>query len=264
MHGQLIQRGAFLRHNQELRHRDRGAGAQVAPPRRAGGRRCTSSRSTMPWCRRTSGAASSSSAGGARPSAARPSCCSSRASSSCAMRPRRSPSSAFPEALEVGGVAYALCYKFEPGHPLDGVTMTRAAAPAQSARRAALRVAGARAAARQDQPSDPRSAQEPAQALRPGAAVRDGGAGDPGAGDRPLLPALSEAILRKTGVEVPLDAWDRRRSAAAPAHELSRWWTTRARSWRWAAICRRCVPSSASRRGGSSARARAKSSSAAA
>ncbi len=27
-------------------------------------------------------------------------------------------------------------------------------------------------------------------------------------GDRPLLPALSDAILRKTGVEVPLDAWD--------------------------------------------------------
>ncbi len=30
----------------------------------------------------------------------------------------------FPEALEVGGVAYPLAYKFEPGHPLDGVTLT--------------------------------------------------------------------------------------------------------------------------------------------
>ena len=30
----------------------------------------------------------------------------------------------FPQALEIGGVAYALSYKFEPGHPLDGVTMT--------------------------------------------------------------------------------------------------------------------------------------------
>ncbi len=30
----------------------------------------------------------------------------------------------FPEALEIGGVVYALSYKFEPGHPLDGVTMT--------------------------------------------------------------------------------------------------------------------------------------------
>lgn len=30
----------------------------------------------------------------------------------------------FPPTLEIGGVTYALTYKFEPGHPLDGVTMT--------------------------------------------------------------------------------------------------------------------------------------------
>ncbi|MCC7548564.1 MAG: ATP-dependent RNA helicase HrpA [Burkholderiales bacterium] len=30
----------------------------------------------------------------------------------------------FPEALEIGGVVYALSYRFEPGHPLDGVTIT--------------------------------------------------------------------------------------------------------------------------------------------
>ncbi len=30
----------------------------------------------------------------------------------------------FPPALEIGGVVYALSYKFEPGHPLDGVTIT--------------------------------------------------------------------------------------------------------------------------------------------
>ncbi len=30
----------------------------------------------------------------------------------------------FPQALEIGGVVYALSYKFEPGHPLDGVTIS--------------------------------------------------------------------------------------------------------------------------------------------
>src|SRR5581483_11258644 len=29
----------------------------------------------------------------------------------------------FPEAIEIGGLVYALRYKFAPGHPLDGVTM---------------------------------------------------------------------------------------------------------------------------------------------
>ena len=30
----------------------------------------------------------------------------------------------FPETLEMNGVSYKLAYRFEPGHPLDGVTMT--------------------------------------------------------------------------------------------------------------------------------------------
>ena len=50
--GSSIRHGAFLRHNQELRARGRGAGAQVPAPRRAGGRRAPSSPSTMRACRR--------------------------------------------------------------------------------------------------------------------------------------------------------------------------------------------------------------------
>jgi ATP-dependent helicase HrpA len=53
----------------------------------------------------------------------------------------------------------------------------------------------------------PRVAQEPAQALRPGAASGHPGDGASGAGSS-LTVALSQALLRVTGVDVPQDTWN--------------------------------------------------------
>jgi ATP-dependent helicase HrpA len=114
----------------------------------------------------------------------------------------------FPETLEIGGVAYALNYKFEPGHPLDGVTI---AVPLHllnqlDEHRCDWLVPGLLrdkiSHLLRGLPKNLRKSFVPVpQHVTAAMEVLD-------APDRPLLPALSDAILRKTGVEVPVDAWD--------------------------------------------------------
>jgi ATP-dependent helicase HrpA len=114
----------------------------------------------------------------------------------------------FPSSLEVGGVVYALTYKFEPGHALDGVTM---AVPLHLLNQLDERrcdwlvpgllrdklghlIKGLPKTLRRNFVPVPQYVTAVLDILDPGAA--------------PLLPALSEAIQRKTGIEVPVDAWD--------------------------------------------------------
>jgi ATP-dependent helicase HrpA len=114
----------------------------------------------------------------------------------------------FPEAIEIGGVAYALSYKFEPGHPLDGVTMTVPLhllnqvdenccdwlVPGLLRDKLGHLVRGLPKNLRKNFVPVPQHVTAVMEALE--------------AGEGALLPALSAAIERKTGVQVPLDAWD--------------------------------------------------------
>jgi ATP-dependent helicase HrpA len=114
----------------------------------------------------------------------------------------------FPSSLEVGGVVYALTYKFEPGHALDGVTM---AVPLHLLNQLDERrcdwlvpgllrdklghlIKGLPKNLRRNFVPVPQYVTTVLEVLEPGAG--------------PLLPALSQAIQRKTGIEVPVDAWD--------------------------------------------------------
>ena len=114
----------------------------------------------------------------------------------------------FPPALEVGGGAYALAYKFEPGHPLDGVTMTvplhllnqlderrcEWLVPGLLRDKIGHLIRGLPKNLRNSFVPVPQYVTAVLEAFEPD--------------ERSLLPALSEALERQTGVEVPLDAWD--------------------------------------------------------
>jgi len=114
----------------------------------------------------------------------------------------------FPEAVEIGGTLYAVSYKFEPGHPLDGVTMTvplhllnqldeqrcEWLVPGLLRDKITHLVKGLPKNLRRNFVPVPQYVTAVMEVLDDG--------------DKPLLPALSSAIQRKTGVEVPLDAWD--------------------------------------------------------
>jgi ATP-dependent helicase HrpA len=114
----------------------------------------------------------------------------------------------FPEAVEIGGVVYALSYKFEPGHPLDGVTITVPLhllnqlderrcdwlVPGLLRDKLSHLVKGLPKNLRRNFVPVPQHVTAVLEVLEPGSA--------------PLLPALSDAIHRKTGIEVPVDAWD--------------------------------------------------------
>jgi ATP-dependent helicase HrpA len=114
----------------------------------------------------------------------------------------------FPEAMEIGGVVYALSYKFEPGHPLDGVTMTVPLhllnqvdeqrcdwlVPGLLRDKLNHLVRGLPKNLRKNFVPVPQYVTAVMDVLEPGEGA--------------LLPALSGAIERKTGVQVPLDAWD--------------------------------------------------------
>jgi ATP-dependent helicase HrpA len=114
----------------------------------------------------------------------------------------------FPEAMELGGVVYALSYKFEPGHPLDGVTMTvplhllnqvdeqrcEWLVPGLLRDKLNHLVRGLPKNLRKHFVPVPQCVTAVMDVLEPGEGA--------------LLPALSGAIERKTGVQVPLDAWD--------------------------------------------------------
>ena len=120
----------------------------------------------------------------------------------------------FPETLELNGVTYQLSYRFEPGHALDGVTMT---VPLHllnqvDERRCEWLVPGLLrekiTSLIRELPKNLRKHLVPVsqivtpvmEHLEPGAA--------------PLTAALSDALSRVTGVDVPQDAWS---SADLPA-----------------------------------------------
>ena len=146
----------------------------------------------------------------------------------------------FPAAIEIGGVVYALAYKFEPGHPLDGVTMT---VPLHllnqlDERRCEWLVPGI--AARQDQSPDQGTAEELAAQPRAGATVRDRRAGNTGAATRahccPRCRMRSSA-RRRGGAGGCLGHSG---FAALPAMNF-KVVDEEGQSSRWAAICPRCA-----------------------
>jgi len=114
----------------------------------------------------------------------------------------------FPEAIEIGGVAYDLSYKFEPGHPLDGVTMRvplhllnqlderrcEWLVPGLLRDKVSHLLRGLPKNLRRNFVPLPQYVTTLLEVLEPG--------------EGSLLNALSDTIRRKTGVEVPLEAWD--------------------------------------------------------
>jgi ATP-dependent helicase HrpA len=114
----------------------------------------------------------------------------------------------FPDAIEIGGVVYALSYRFEPAHPLDGVTITVPLhllnqldeqrcdwlVPGLLRDKLSHLVRGLPKNLRKHFVPVPQYVTAFMEVLAPGEGA--------------LLPALSAAIERKTGVQVPLDAWD--------------------------------------------------------
>jgi ATP-dependent helicase HrpA len=117
--------------------------------------------------------------------------------------------SRFPEAIEMSGVVYALSYKFEPGHPLDGVTMTVPLHLLNQVDEKACEwlVPGLlRDKVTHLVKSLPKNLRKNfvpvPQHVTAALDVLDT------EGDRAPLLALSEALKRTAGVDVPLDAWD--------------------------------------------------------
>lgn len=121
----------------------------------------------------------------------------------------------FPDSIEMNGVRYALKYRFEPGHPFDGVTMT---VPLHllnqvDERRCEWLVPGLL----RDKVTQ--LVKELPKGLRkhfvpvPQVVTAVLGAIEPDA--VPLTEILSEVLLKQTGVEVPKDAWS---AADVPSH----------------------------------------------
>ncbi len=113
----------------------------------------------------------------------------------------------FPEELELNGISYKLSYRFEPGHPLDGVTMT---VPLHllnqvDERRCEWLVTGLLrdkvTHLIRELPKNLRKHFVPVPQVVTSAMDHL----DPGS--VPLTVALSEALLRVCGVEVTQDAW---------------------------------------------------------
>ena len=121
----------------------------------------------------------------------------------------------FPEAMEMGGVAYPLRYKFEPGHPLDGVTMTvplhllnqvdeqrcEWLVPGLLRDKLGHLLKGLPKGVRKNFVPVPQYVTALLERLEMGQGA--------------LLQAMSQALKRETGIDVPLEAWDVR---DLPAH----------------------------------------------
>jgi ATP-dependent helicase HrpA len=114
----------------------------------------------------------------------------------------------FPETLELNGVPYTLSYRFEPGHALDGVTMT---VPLHllnqvDERRCEWLVAGLLREKVthliRELPKNLRKHFVPVPQVVTSAMEHL----EPGS--KPLTAALSEALRRVSGVEVAQDAWN--------------------------------------------------------
>lgn len=115
----------------------------------------------------------------------------------------------FPNDIELAGRRYPLAYRFHPGHPADGVTVTVPVADVPNLPEWRLEwlvpgLLGAKTAEllralpkslRRDLVPIPETAAEITERLGPP--------------NRPLPEALSEAAFRLTGTRIPPDAWDR-------------------------------------------------------
>lgn len=121
----------------------------------------------------------------------------------------------FPDSIEMNGVKYTLKYRFEPGHPFDGVTMT---VPLHllnqvDERRCEWLVPGLL----RDKVTH--LIKDLPKGLRkhfvPVPQVVTGVLGSIEADAVPLTEILSEALQRQTGFEVPKDAWN---TSDVPAH----------------------------------------------
>ncbi|MBL8533082.1 MAG: DUF3418 domain-containing protein, partial [Betaproteobacteria bacterium] len=114
----------------------------------------------------------------------------------------------FPDVLEMGGVKYSLKYRFEPGHPLDGVTLLvplhllnqvderrcEWLVPGLLRDKITHLLKGLPKGLRMHLVPVPQVVTEVMSVLEPD--------------DTPLCEALGMAIKPRTGVEVPRDAWD--------------------------------------------------------
>ena len=113
----------------------------------------------------------------------------------------------FPESLEVNGVRYALTYRFEPGHPLDGVTMIvplhllnqvdeqrcEWLVPGLLRDKVTQLIRGLPKNLRKHFVPVPQVVTAALERMQPAAA--------------PLADALSEALLAQTGIAVPVESW---------------------------------------------------------
>ena len=113
----------------------------------------------------------------------------------------------FPRALELNGVRYALSYRFEPGHALDGVTMTvplhllnqvderrcEWLVPGLLRDKVTQLIRGLPKNLRKHFVPVPQMVTAALERMEPASA--------------PLPDALSEALLAATGAVVPADAW---------------------------------------------------------
>ena len=140
--GNFETRAPFFAHNQrlvkevqELEHKARRRDVLVDEE--------TIFRSTTRSCRRTSTTARRSRNGGKRPNAPTRSCLFMTREYLMRQNAAGVTEAQFPEQVTVDGIELKLRYRFEPGHPLDGVTVTVPLALAEPARRRALRMAGA-------------------------------------------------------------------------------------------------------------------------
>jgi len=123
----------------------------------------------------------------------------------------------FPDALAVGMQTFDLAYRFEPGHALDGVTMIvplhllnqlderrcEWLVPGLLRDKITYLIKGLPIGMRKHFVPVPQVVTDCMEILEP-----DSG---------PLTEALSQALFKKTGVEVPVEAWDR---ADLPPHLL--------------------------------------------
>ena len=114
----------------------------------------------------------------------------------------------FPDVLEMNGVRYALRYRFEPGHALDGVTITIPLhllnqvderrcdwlVPGLLRDKVTHLVKGLPKGLRKNFVPVPAVVTRVLDGLEPASV--------------PVVEVLSQALLRTTGVEVPRDAWD--------------------------------------------------------
>ena len=113
----------------------------------------------------------------------------------------------FPDTLRIAGVELALRYRFEPGHPEDGVTVDLPLALLNQVPPAALDwlvpglLADKAVALIKALPKALRRNFVPAPDFAQAALERIA------ARERPLTEALGEALTRMSGVQIPADAW---------------------------------------------------------